>query len=199
MSKESSWPRRKCYLRKKRQSFLFISNRIQQFQLLFIYFLTVSISQHFRINKSVATYFLLCKANVIVHISNRKRNIDENAPNPVREVYFCANCPQPRLEGSIIHGLIAKFISRDFDVVSGDLVYCVPNSADSKKPVNRYQFMDRVVLVDRGKTVTLQEKVRKITANENVDGAIAILIADDGQCLADFSFCGTRVSYIYFY
>ncbi len=112
------------------------------------------------------------------------------------------------------------------------MVYCIPNGAESSKIVNRSQFTDRIVLVDRGRETTIKDKISRITKGmmESGEGdtrlqtfcihvvilsyslcmiyvytvctyvrmlggggASAIIIADDGQCRSDFSFCGNRV------
>ena len=43
------------------------------------------------------------------------------------------------------------------------MVYCIPNGAESSKIVNRSEFADRIVLVDRGRQTTIQEKISRIT------------------------------------
>ena len=42
------------------------------------------------------------------------------------------------------------------------MVYCIPNGAESSKIVNRSEFADRIVLVDRGRQTTIQEKISRI-------------------------------------
>jgi hypothetical protein len=82
--------------------------------------------------------------------------------------------------------------------VSAEVVYCIPNRAESNI-LNTAHFENRIVIVDRGE-ISLYEKARKIQE----DGAVGILIADDGQCTEEFSFCGPRAGrdtyqFIYIY
>ena len=60
----------------------------------------------------------------------------------------------------IVNSLIAKHSIQDFDV-TGELMYTIPNYADKELILNRMDFKDKFVLVDRGK-VTLLKKVENI-------------------------------------
>jgi hypothetical protein len=71
--------------------------------------------------------------------------------------------------------------------VIGELVYCVPNFAESKRIINKHQFSNRIVLVDRGRLPIL-EKLQKILLSD----AAGVIIADDGRCDDEFTFCGHR-------
>jgi hypothetical protein len=105
----------------------------------------------------------------------------------VNMISFCNDCDDPHHEGSIVHGLIPKHGLHEFEV-SGEVVYCVPNHAEQKRLLNKHQFRGRIVLVDRGH-ISLIDKVEKIQKA----GASGVIIADDGQCDEEFSFCGSRV------
>lgn len=51
----------------------------------------------------------------------------------------------------------------DNNLTIQQVVYCIPNGAESSKIVNRSEFADRIVLVDRGRQTTIQEKISRIT------------------------------------
>lgn len=121
---------------------------------------------------------------VTVHLSSRNIVYGTQA---LKYIAFCINCPSPDSEGSIAKALVARHCPQDFSV-TGELLYVVPNHAESNRPLNRHQFADRIVLVDRGK-VSIVEKVQKIIRKSDVKG---IIIADDGTCTPDFGFCGAR-------
>ena len=172
-----------------RNSLLFCSRKVVSFEwriFLMVYILNTLAPS---VNKK-SSHFLLCSADLIVHSSSKN---DLAGDNPLKQLYFCMNCPHPQSEGSVVNALIAKYSVRDYDITS-QVVYCIPNGAESSKLVNKSQFIDRIVLVDRGKQTTMQEKISRIASVDNDGGATAILIADDGQCLPDFSFCGKRAS-----
>mmetsp|Transcript_19951 Transcript_19951/g.28576 ORF Transcript_19951/g.28576 Transcript_19951/m.28576 type:complete len:246 (+) Transcript_19951:120-857(+) len=140
--------------------------------------------------KKYDTPLLLRCAALVVHSSNHLQDGDiDNFP--VKQLFFCVGCPHPQHEGSIVNALIAKHSIRNYDFI-GELVYCIPNGAESAKIINKYQFADRVVLVDRGQQTTIQDKINRIAGNENIAGALAIILADDGQCNTEFSYCGHR-------
>ena len=113
---------------------------------------------------------------------SRKSHLD----NGLTIVSFCQDCPDPRLEGSIAKGLHPKHGIQEFQVV-GTLVYCVPNNAESRKILNMHHFKSRIVLIDRGNK-GLIEKVEKVLDSD----AVAVIIADDGRCKEDFSYCGIQ-------
>lgn len=77
-------------------------------------------------------------------------------------------------------------------MITAELIYSVPNLADTEKLFNHYQMPGRIVIVDRGKN-PLHEKVFRIQAA----GAVGILIADDGQCDEHFHFCGPRAGSVF--
>lgn len=101
-------------------------------------------------------------------------------------VTFCMDCPSPHLEGSMAKGLHPKHGLQEFQV-TGTLVYCVPNSAEGRKVLNTHHFKNRIVLIDRG-ALGLLDKVEKILDSE----AVGVIIADDGRCKEDFSYCGPQ-------
>lgn len=128
---------------------------------------------------------VLCDANLIVNLNSRSRDPD----SPVKIISFCIDCPSPEQEGSTAYGLLPRYGLKEY-FVSAEAVYCIPNQAESNIR-NGAHFENRIVIVDRG-GISLFEKARKIQEI----GAVGILIADDGQCTEQFSFCGPRAGYI---
>lgn len=124
---------------------------------------------------------VFCCANLVANLNSRSHDPD----SPLRLISFCIDCPSPEEEGTIVNGLLPRFGLKDY-FVSGQLVYCIPNLADSAF-VNEEQFDNRIVVVDRG-GISLLDKALKIQET----GAVGIIIADDGQCNDMFSFCGAR-------
>ena len=97
-------------------------------------------------------------SKVTVNLNSKKvANLDKK---PIKILSFCNNCPSPHVEGMIVNSLIAKHSIQDFDV-TGELMYTIPNYADKELILNRMDFKDKFVLVDRGK-VTLLKKVENI-------------------------------------
>jgi hypothetical protein len=129
----------------------------------------------------------LCAAcsdsDLLVHVSNSRRS---ELADPVKHITFCVNCrnPQSGGEGSFMTGLIVKHMNAFVFSVSGRVVYCVPNFAESRV-LNTHQFVDRIVVIDRGFN-SIQEKVDRIRDSK----ALAIIIFDDGSCNSDYSYCG---------
>jgi hypothetical protein len=72
-------------------------------------------------------------------------------------------------------------------MMTGELVYCVPNFAESPRIMNENQLRNRIAFADRGMNGLL-EKVLKIERT----GAVAVIIADDGRCNSGYTFCGPR-------
>jgi len=108
--------------------------------------------------------------------------------NPIRMISFCQDCPYPEDEGSIAYGILPKFLHLNEYSITAEAIYCIPNYADYTKIVNGREFYDRIVLVNRGKGVTIHEKVLKIQNS----GAIGVIVIDDGQCDEEFISCGFR-------
>lgn len=73
-------------------------------------------------------------------------------------------------------------------MVTGDLVYSIPNHLELSKILNPRQIEDRVALVDRGGGVSFLDKIFRAESY----GALAVIIVDDQHCNIDFSFCGVR-------
>jgi hypothetical protein len=101
-------------------------------------------------------------------------------------ISYCVGCPSPEDEGSMAYGLIARHGVKEFHV-TGEVLYCIPNFAEDETIVNRHQFPDRIVFVNRGE-ISLLEKVLRIQEA----GAAGVIIADDGRCTDSFSSCGPR-------
>jgi len=108
--------------------------------------------------------------------------------NPIRMISFCQDCPYPEDEGSIAYGILPKFLQLNEYSITAEAIYCIPNYADYTKIVNGREFNDRIVLVNRGKGVTIHDKVLKIQNS----GAIGVIVIDDGQCDEEFISCGFR-------
>lgn len=123
----------------------------------------------------------LLRAELIVNLTSKSSNTD-----PLKWISYCVDCPAPEAEGSLLMGLNAKFGVKDFKV-TGELVYCVPNHAESTNIFNLHHFQDRIVLVDRGK-ISMLDKVAKIQESD----ALGIIIADDGSCDENFTTCRSR-------
>ena len=130
---------------------------------------------------SVFLFVTAVACNLLLSLSSRYFTPESRA---VKLISYCVDCPSPAEQGSLAHGLTSKYGVQDFSIV-GELVYCVPNFAESPKLLNRHQFVNRIVMVDRGKN-TLLDKVIKIQKGD----ASAIVIADDGRCTNDFRTCG---------
>lgn len=135
---------------------------------------------------TVLFYYLaqlvLIDAELIVNLTS-KTNDREGA---LKWVSFCVDCPSPEDEGSLIRALNAKFGPKDYSI-TGELVYCVPNHAETASIFNIHHFQDRIVFVDRGK-VPMLEKVAKIQKSD----ALGVIIADDGSCDEGFRYCTSR-------
>jgi hypothetical protein len=91
------------------------------------------------------------------------------------------------IEGSLGQGLKPKH-GQSYPPVTAELVYCLPNLADSKI-LNKRHLKGRIVMVDRG-SIGILEKAIKIQAEE----AVGVLVVDNGQCDAAFISCGVRGS-----
>ena len=124
---------------------------------------------------------VFCQANLVANLNSRSQDPD----SPIRLISFCIDCPSPDQEGTIVNALLPRFGLKEY-FVSAELVYCIPNLADSDI-INEEQFYNRIVVVDRG-GISLIDKALKIQET----GALGIIIADDGQCNDTFSFCGPR-------
>ena len=131
---------------------------------------------------AICSVGVLCSGNLIVSLKSFTHDND----SPLKMVAYCIDCPSPTDEGSIVNGLIPKYGLRHYQV-AGELIYCVPNLADSNFLINSHQLEQRIAFVDRGSN-SLLEKAIKL---QNV-GVIGIIIADDGQCDEHFRFCGVR-------
>ena len=129
-------------------------------------------------------------STVLVHIDTRISKSNLEYERAVKLISFCIDCPSPEDEGSVAYGLISRYLyaSKQDYVVTGQLVYCVPNLADGPSILNKHQFPGRIVLVDRGK-ISLHEKIFRLQQA----GAEAILVGDDGQCDEAFTYCGARM------
>lgn len=106
---------------------------------------------------------------------------------PIKMLSYCLSCETPEHEGSYADALIPKHLSPIISSVTGKLIYCVPNFADMTRIFNEDFILGNIILVDRGKIPILEKCLRIQEA-----GAAGIVIADDNQCVDDFSFCGSR-------
>lgn len=112
--------------------------------------------------------------------------MDMSSYDSIKMLSYCLDCPSPELEGSFAYALSVKYQS-NMQSVSGHIITAVPNSAESDSILNRHAIRGNIALVDRGK-VSIIDKCSKLQRA----GAIGIVIADDGSCSADFSYCGQR-------
>ena len=139
------------------------------------------------INLSGLIGMVLCTwgagGNLIASLNSRAHSDPES---PVKMISYCVDCPSPEHEGSMALGLLPRYGTWDY-LVSGEIIYCIPNHADTPSPINAHQLRDRIAFVDRGGN-SLLEKAMKLQAA----GAIGVIIADDGQCDEHFVHCGTR-------
>ena len=122
-----------------------------------------------------------CLANLVSNLNSRSHDPE----SPLKLITYCVDCPFPEYEGTVISGLVPRFGLKEY-FVSAQLVYCIPNLADSKI-INEDQLNGRIVVVDRG-NIGLYEKALRISKS----GAVGMIIADDGQCNDIFTFCGPR-------
>jgi hypothetical protein len=118
-----------------------------------------------------------------VSMSKRSNHASDNG---LTLIAFCVDCDNPFHEGAAAKGLHPKHGLQNFHTI-GTLVYCVPNNAEARKVLNAHHFKNRIVLIDRG-NMGLLDKVDKIQDSE----AVGIIIADDGRCKEDFSYCGPQ-------
>lgn len=130
-------------------------------------------------------HLVLIQCNGVLTVSMSKRS-NLASDKGLSLVAFCIDCENPFHEGSAAKGLHPRHGLQDFHVV-GSLVYCVPNNAESRKVLNSHHFKDRIVIIDRG-NMGLLDKIDKIHDSE----AVGIIIADDGRCNEDFSYCGPQ-------
>jgi hypothetical protein len=102
-------------------------------------------------------YCILTDGSVTVNLSSRGV---AKLGDPLKYVAVCVNCPNPELEGSMMKGLVAKHGVQDFDF-TGELIYCFPNHGDGDKILNRREFSNKIVMVDRGR-VSFMNKIENI-------------------------------------
>lgn len=133
----------------------------------------------------ILIYAKVCHSKVTVNL-NSKRVIHEDKSS-IKIMSFCVDCPSPQLEGMIVNSLIAKHSIQEFDV-TGDLVYCIPNYADQPLLLNKMDFKDRFVMVDRGK-VSLLKKVENIVGVSllYMDDVCSIFYIDCIACMIDYN------------
>lgn len=122
----------------------------------------------------------------LIVIANMNSQNVLNANSPIKILSFCVECPSPEIEGSLAFALPPKYGLLDF-FITAEVVYCIPNYADQNRIINKHQFKDRIVFVNRGINALLDKVARLQGA-----GAAAVLIGDDGQCDENFKNCGNR-------
>lgn len=98
-----------------------------------------------------------------------------SSSSAIQLIQICKLCPSPEREGSIIHGLKAKYGVKEYQITGGsehlltlpssplplslvEVIFCVPNYGEVKKFVNRRQLKGKIGLVFRGE-VSLYDKV----------------------------------------
>jgi len=129
-------------------------------------------------------FFAFESINCVLLVSLQSQAGSDSA---IKEIAFCIDCPSPAEEGSLVYGLKPKHGIQTYSV-SGEVVYCIPNLANGETLLNKYEFHNRLVFVDRG-VISLQQKVLQLQQSD----AIGVIIADDGNCNKEFTFCGPRI------
>ena len=128
---------------------------------------------------------VFCCGNLIANLNSRSHHHSDQH-SPIKLISYCIDCPSPEQEGSIAYGLLPRYGTKEY-LVSGEVIYCIPNMADSPTLINGHHVRDRIAFVDRGGN-SLLEKATKLQAA----GAIGIIIADDGQCKPFFCYITIR-------
>ena len=134
---------------------------------------------------TILIFFILLElttCNLLVSLQSQT-----GSDSAMKEIAFCIDCPSPAEEGSLVYGLKPKHGIQTYSV-SGEVVYCIPNLANGETFLNKYEFHNRLVFVDRG-VISLQQKVLQLQQAD----AIGVIIADDGSCNKEFTFCGPRI------
>ena len=139
----------------------------------------------FRVTALIFLLFLMTEnIDSVLLVSLQSQSGSDSA---MKEIAFCIDCPSPADEGSLVSGLKPKHGIQTYSV-SGEVVYCIPNLANGETLLNKYEFHNRLVFVDRG-VISLQQKVLQLQQAD----ALGVIIADDGHCNKDFTFCGPRI------
>ena len=102
-------------------------------------------------------------------------------------VKYCTNCEDPADALPYLVALAPRHYSAPYEVTA-ELVYGVPNYGEGKKLLNKVEVEDRIAFLDRGGKVSIVEKALKAQAQ----GAVGVIVADNGQCDADFNYCGRQ-------
>ena len=128
--------------------------------------------------------FLTIEGELLVSIDVRNMNWRSSF---LVDIPFCKDCSSPEHEGSLEIGLLSYW-SRSLNTkVNGRVVYGIPNHGEKEILINAAQLNGNVAFLDRGKVEVLTKARRAQQA-----GAVALIIADDGSCTADLSYCGRR-------
>ena len=126
----------------------------------------------------------LIESVLLVSIDVRKTKLKSSF---LVDIAFCKDCSSPDHEGSLVKGLLSYW-SRSLDrKVGGAVVYGLPNHGEKDTLINTAQLHGNVALLERGKVEVLSKAQRVQKA-----GAVALIIADDGSCTPDLSYCGRR-------
>ena len=129
--------------------------------------------------------------------TNTTRNIvlmtfhsDRHVPttSSIITIRFCKNCHDPSIEGSFVQTLIAAQGPKEFNIRALELIYAVPNAGEGGQLWNSKDLKSRIVLIDRGKDVTIPKKIEMVQEA----GGLAVIIVDDGTCDEEFNSCGRR-------
>mmetsp|Transcript_30867 Transcript_30867/g.57580 ORF Transcript_30867/g.57580 Transcript_30867/m.57580 type:complete len:234 (-) Transcript_30867:313-1014(-) len=131
----------------------------------------------------INSLFSECSGEVLVHFDSKHHDSRHKA---IKHLKYCKNCPSAKDEGSILSAMQAKHIPSKFDV-TGSLVYCLPNYAESS-PLNQFDIEENIAFVDRGQ-ISIVEKVTTLQRA----GAVGVVIADSGECDNAFKSCGNRI------
>jgi hypothetical protein len=99
-----------------------------------------------------------------------------------RGLVVCKDCEDPSSEGSFIDIWPCHYQMTDYHI-DAEIVYSVPNDGQGGRIVNAEHLHDNIALVDRGRT-PIVDIVRTV---ETTTDALAVIIADDGQCGPNFA------------
>jgi hypothetical protein len=144
----------------------------------------------YQINSSftlLLLFIIISSVNSTIIINlNSKSNYNSNNLSPLKYLSYCIDCNNPTQQGSLALALTSKHGLQDY-FVTGELIQCIPNHADTKKIINKHDMAGRIVLVNRGPN-SMQNKMMKFINTE----VLGVIIADNGQCDEEFNSCGLR-------
>jgi hypothetical protein len=133
-------------------------------------------------------YFFSLSTNVssdekfVVYIRSRNDN------QPLKFISYCFNCPSPETEGSVVIGINPKYGIQEY-IISGEVIYCVPNFAQNSVINNSHHLSNRIVFIDRGE-ISFLDKILRVQEQTQ---AVGVIIADNGDCDDTFQYCKSKI------